>query len=317
MLQLGGLIFRFVAGIVFVTLVACKAGDGVGVGGSRGWSVVSVPTAEALTIVRGDGYGEVWVAGGPAILRWDNGRWDSIPDPGAPGDVASGLWVNGPNDVWLGMLQKVAYHWLGAAWTAVSLNDNRAARVLWGSGPSDMWATDYSAGYLGHNDGTGWNHINSTDGGLAIWGSGADNVWMIEGVLIIHWRGASSISPSSPSGLARDTQFIAPHLLQALWGSGTNDIWAVGDSGTLIHYDGSAWSPLPNSPTGVELHGVWGTAANDVWAVGDNGILLHLDNSGWSKAVSPTTRTLRSVWGSLLGEVWAVGDSATVLHYIR
>lgn len=310
--------FRLALAFLLTSLSACKGGNIVGGRiGSGSWSVVSVPTKEGLTIVRGSASNDVWIAGDTTILRWDGHRWDSIPVPSlntyAP--VVSGLWLNTSNDVWLGAGQKVAYHWTGTAWTLTSLQDNRTAMAIWGSGPADVWTTDYRAGYLGHYDGTGWNHINSTDGGPAIWGSGVDNVWMIEGVLIIHWRGASSISASSPSGLARDTQFTSPHLLQALWGSGTNDIWAAGDSGALIHYNGTAWSPLPNSPTGVDLHGVWGTAANDVWAVGDNGILLHFDSFGWSKASSSTTRTLRSVWGSPSGEVWAVGDSATVLHF--
>src|SRR2546430_7249330 len=35
-------------------------------------------------------------------------------------------------------------------------------------------------GYLGHYDGTGWNHLNSQDGGPAIWGSGTSDVWLID-----------------------------------------------------------------------------------------------------------------------------------------
>ena len=68
-----------------------------------------------------------------------------------------------------------------------------------------------------------------------------------------------------------------------MWGNGASELWAVGDSGAIVHYNGSAWSLIPNSPTTATLHGVWGTAANDVWAVGDSGLILHFDGSEWSK----------------------------------
>src|SRR5947207_14074353 len=94
--------------------------------------------------------------------------------------------------------------------------------------------------------------------------------------VIRHWRGIGGLNGAQ-------TQLPSSHPLQAIWGSGASEIWAVGDSGAIVHYDGSAWSLIPNSPTTATLHGVWGAAANDVWAVGDSGLILHFDGSGWSK----------------------------------
>src|SRR5437762_14392667 len=51
------------------------------------------------------------------------------------------------------------------------------AWAIWGNATNDVWAAECSAGYLGHYDGTGWNHLNSQDGGPAIWGSGTSDVW--------------------------------------------------------------------------------------------------------------------------------------------
>src|SRR5437016_11776882 len=73
-------------------------------------------------------------------------------------------------------------------------------------------------GYLGYYVGTGWNHLNSQDGGPAIWGSGTSDVWLIDLIggnracdsapsVIIHWQGASSVP--------RDTQFTFAHALPA------------------------------------------------------------------------------------------------------
>src|SRR2546430_15076273 len=54
------------------------------------------------------------------------------------------------------------------------------AWAIWGNATNDVWAAECSVGYLGHYDGTGWNHLNSQDGGPAIWGSGTSDVWLID-----------------------------------------------------------------------------------------------------------------------------------------
>jgi hypothetical protein len=43
--------------------------------------------------------------------------------------------------------------------------------------------------------------------------------------------------------------------------------------GTILHYDGTAWSlALSGIPN---LLAVWGRSSSDVWAVGDLGTILH------------------------------------------
>jgi hypothetical protein len=64
-----------------------------------------------------------------------------------------------------------------------------------------------------------------------------------------------------------------------VWGSGGNDVFAVGyagpgQPGTILHYDGTAWSAM-NSGSTASLHGVWGSASTDVFAVGEGGTILH------------------------------------------
>src|SRR5207253_74408 len=35
--------------------------------------------------------------------------------------------------------------------------------------------------------------------------------------------------------------------LYAVWGAAPNDVWAVGEYGTVLHYDGTGWSTYPIS----------------------------------------------------------------------
>src|SRR2546425_4356785 len=190
-------IFRVVAaasavvGLCSIAFGACDSESMVGSVGRPGtWSLVSVPTTNGFTIVRGSGPADVWVAGGDSVWRWDGQNWSS-PSGFRMGPGAA-FWVNSPTDAWAGVGQKVAYHWTGTGWVSALLNDNRVARALWGSGPSDVWASDCEAGYLGHYDGTGWTHLQSIDNGRAIWGTHSGDVWIIDAYCI-----PSSSEPSS------------------------------------------------------------------------------------------------------------------------
>ena len=60
----------------------------------------------------------------------------------------------------------------------------------------------------------------------------------------------------------------------AIWGSSSTDVYAVGDGGTILHYDGNTWSNMP-SGTSDTLSAVWGSSSSDVYTVGTNGIILH------------------------------------------
>lgn len=62
--------------------------------------------------------------------------------------------------------------------------------------------------------------------------------------------------------------------LAAVWGSSASDVFAVGQAGTILHYNGSTWRRMP-SGTATGLKGVWGESTGEVFAVGSGGIVLH------------------------------------------
>lgn len=114
-----------------------------------------------------------------------------------------------------------------------------------------------------------------------------------------------------------------PHIntMRAVWGSAVDDYWAVGDLGTIMHFDGGAWSG--GAPVGFiasDLNAVYGTSANDVWAVGTNSGLVHYDGKSWTTSpqsgVIPTpAQMLRGLWGRAANDYWAVGAGGTILHF--
>ena len=48
---------------------------------------------------------------------------------------------------------------------------------------------------------------------------------------------------SSPPNL------ISSFRLYGIWGVSTDDVFAVGEGGTVLHYDGSTWSRMTESVT--------------------------------------------------------------------
>jgi photosystem II stability/assembly factor-like uncharacterized protein len=68
------------------------------------------------------------------------------------------------------------------------------------------------------------------------------------------------------------------------------------------------------SGTPNDLHSVFGFGARDVWAVGDRGTILHFQGSAWEVAASPSPRALLGVWGASERDLWIVGENGTVLR---
>ena len=94
------------------------------------------------------------------------------------------------------------------------------------------------------------------------------------------------------------------------WGSSPSDVWFVGEAGTVLHFDGTAFRQSP-SGTGADFRGVHGTGSA-VWAVGvnDDGtgeIRRHRDGRWLPELVPAITAHINDVWASSDLDAWAVG----------
>jgi hypothetical protein len=67
-------------------------------------------------------------------------------------------------------------------------------------------------------------------------------------------------------------------------------VFALDYYGTILHYDGSIWTPMTSGTTNG-LGGVWGSSGSDVFAVGSGGTILHYDGivTTTTTTVPPTT----------------------------
>ena len=195
-----------------------------------------------------------------------------------------------------------------------------------------------------------WSSVESgaTPPLWGVWGSSATDVWAVGDFgTIIHWNGiAWSASSSGVSevfsaervgqqrrrrlggrGCGRDLALGWRHLvglyeclhqgaLPPVGKRARYDVWAVGENGTILHWDGTAWSASASGTTSA-LWGVWGSGPSDVYAVGDTttgeATVLHWNGAAWSTVSTPADGYPNSVWGGGPDDVWIVGFSDPAL----
>lgn len=85
--------------------------------------------------------------------------------------------------------------------------------------------------------------------------------------------------------------------LRDVWGVDNENVFAVGDEGTILHYDGVSWTQM-NSGTTENLWGIWGYGMQNIYAAGENGTLLFFDGMSWTPIDVGVTETLRAVGGT-------------------
>ena len=94
----------------------------------------------------------------------------------------------------------------------------------------------------------------------------------------------------------------------------SDDGWAVGNVGTIIHWDGTEWSNV-TSPTTQSPKSVYMVSSDDGWAVGIYCPIIHWDGTEWSTVTSPAGGFLRSVYMVSSDDGWGVGWEGTILQW--
>jgi YD repeat-containing protein len=95
--------------------------------------------------------------------------------------------------------------------------------------------------------------------------------------------------------------------LNDVWAASSSDAWAVGDAGTVLHYDGTSWVQVDLGIT-TRLRSVWGISPSDIMIVGESGLVLQYNGSTWSTVdIGDSTAILNDVWYDGSGPRYIVG----------
>jgi len=173
-----------------------------------------------------------------------------------------------------------------------------------GTAGSDSRPTGGFAGESGGTTSAGGSLRGGTGGAAGVGGNAAE-----------AGSGGSGGRPSLPEaectkdGFCQSSPEVTANDLRGVWGSGPNDVGAVGDGGTIVHYDGSSWQRV-GSGTVARMLGVSGTSADDVWFVGENGTVIHYDGFGLNPAAGPRASVhLTAVHAIAPDDAWIASGS--------
>ncbi len=184
-------------------------------------------------------------------------------------------------------------------------------RAVWGTSANNVWVVG-AGGSIMHWDGALFSPVQSGTGSdlFSIWGSGPSDIWIGSTAgLVLRWNG-TTFTPTAITGSQDVT---------GIWGSGPNDVWFLDGSTTLRRWNGSTFAAV-NTGAGVALTALWGSSANDFWVTTINGSVLHWLGTAFSIGPSSTTSLLTAIWGSAATDVWAVSaissmsGTASIIH---
>lgn len=109
------------------------------------------------------------------------------------------------------------------------------------------------------------------------------------------------------------------NTLRSVWGSDADNIYAVGDNGTISHFDGSNWNT--HNPVTAQLNDVWGSGPGAVYAVGGESnsssshIVMFFDGTNWQEIDVGADQRLLSVFGTSDSNVYIGGWNGRLYHY--
>jgi len=107
------------------------------------------------------------------------------------------------------------------------------------------------------------------------------------------------------------------NTLNGVSGNADNNIYAVGVSGTIVHFNGSTWTPKPRVDIPV-LNDVWVSPTGQVFASGGDAVghgLVLRGYDPWTIDTIPPFGFVRAIWGVTDTSVFAVNDIYRVMKF--
>ena len=243
-----------------------------------------------------------------ATYRYSGGAWSRLAD--IPRAEWYGLWGTSGADLFaVGKLGTIA-RYNGTDWSSMASGTEQELRDVWGSSGSNVYAVGENGTILRYN-GTSWSHVSSgwSGGFAAVSGNADDNVYAVGVEIILYYDGASwTEDPFGVSSGGGISVWVSPEGDVFVGGH-------VGGQGAVHHKEGTGWTTDTVAGTNVLLWDLWGTSADDVFAVGDSGTIVHFDGGDWTAMTSGTSDSFRGVWGSASDDVFAVTLAGDVFRY--
>lgn len=256
----------------------------------------------------------------PKISKYLDGKWSLIPDEMIPRDVSgqpislNAVWGSDSSNVWAVGGNGTILYWDGNRWNDISKSVLcKTTSNLFGVwGPKQTkFSTQKSNGcriwVVGDNgtvicgDGNSWDGCKKTvilsnriPVLRKVWGTSESDVWLVGGYIynsVTPYKAYELILKWENGGWKEHRLGIEHYgYLTGVSGSNSNDIWAVGDTTTILNWNGSEWVSKTPQVSGFQIdfdeqdqnnrfingfNSVWVGSGNDVYMPMYSGRILH------------------------------------------
>lgn len=211
----------------------------------------------------------------------------------------------------------------GSTWEVLDGGGGRALRWVWGGGAAGQVVVGDGGTVLRLESGGLVPQFSSLGGDVTlwgVWGSSSEDVWAVGGSLqggargvIMHWDGTAWIPFAADE--AYDVNFFK------VWGCAQDRAWIVGELGTILGFDGTAWA-REAVPSDADLYTVHGTQdCAQVLAVGlartaGHGVVLRRSEAGWDVLFDDVRSPLFGTCGDA-EERWVVGAAGYAARVVK
>ena len=292
------------------------------------WRPMQGQATYALRSLWGDSPQEVYAMGtavdgagtsSTIVLQYDGARWTL---PHWRSRVGSRDGWSGGSDLVLVNGADALHRFDGTAWEAWSIPVSGASlHALWGPSLDELWV-------VGGPLGSGQPGVFRRSGGswtpwtidppvtgvelLDVTGSGTE-------LLLAVGTGGAALRRNAAGTAMEALVSGTTETLRSVWALSATDAFAVGDDGTIVRWDGTAWTTMSSAGdawAGRRLDGVWGSSPTNVFAVGELGTVLRYDGTRWTEQPFDAVSDLAAVWGTSATNVFAASAALNglVLH---
>ena len=282
------------------------------------WSLNAYTAPDNLNDVFCNNANDCWAvgndSGGEVILRWDGASWTRVaPSGGIPNTNLNSISCSGVGSCWaVGDASggEVILELSGGVWSRIAPAGgipNEDINGVYCFSTGECWAMGDN-GLIIRRSGGAWGNIASpvTSNLNGVYCTATNNCWAVGNTynppgpppvqevilrmtVVPNWTllGASASVPNEN--------------LNDVYCVDANNCWATGNNGTIIRWNGAAWSSQTSNTT-EDLNGVHCLSTTDCWAVGDNGVVLHWDGVSWSSNIAPVVlRWNGAAWSNASG----------------
>jgi hypothetical protein len=220
------------------------------------WQKMLTPNRLPIWSIWGPDPNNIYAVGGNGVILYYNGNSWSTMDSGTRQWLYD-IWGTDMNTIYA-VGAGVILKYNGSTWTHMMIGDEyKSFFTIYGNHENDVYAAGDSK-RIYHYNGVGWTEIKAVE---------ADQIWGIFTAGMHIFAAGTLVDGHSTTyhfnGLQWvDTQLPVTTDLWGLWGSSENDLYCVGDSGTIVHFDGHQWhnQSIDENIRLRGIHGQLGTA---------------------------------------------------------